>query len=175
VRVGLSIEAILAVTLTTMALVGCGSSLVPTTGTGGRAGGGPGGAGGGLIDGGGGLLGATGGVGGMGASCESGNQCPMGACFVAGSCVCGLPLVCFGSDPTPYAQYLNPRDGGYSAGYCPTSAEFRRGCGEGSVCYFGCGPLSPGEIDAAYDAGVRAATDGGLESCCFWVVGIPGV
>ena len=156
------------------ALVGCSSSLAPNLGSGGR-GGSQGGAGGGAIVGTGGVFGGTGGVGVVDASCQAGDQCPMGACIVSGSCVCGLPFVCFGSDPTVYEKYLNPRDGGYSTGYCPTSADFHQGCGEGSLCLYGCGPLSPAEISSAHDAGVRAAKDGGPDSCCFWVFGIPGV
>ena len=161
--------------LAATALIGCSSSLTPNLGSGGRGGGQEGGAAGGGIVGTGGVLGGSGGVGAVDASCQAGEQCPMGACSAAGSCVCGLPLVCFGSDPTVYEKYLNPRDGGYSAGYCPTTADFRKGCGEGSVCFYGCGPLSPAEISAARGAGVRAVTDGGGDSCCFWVLGIPGV
>jgi hypothetical protein len=161
--------------LVATALVGCSSSLAPNLGSGGRGGSQASGAGGGGIVGTGGVLGGSGGVGAGDASCQAGDQCPGGACFVGGSCACGLPLVCFGSDPTVYEKYLNPRDGGYPTGFCPTSAEFRRGCGEGSLCYYGCGPLSAAELSVAHDAGVRAVTDGGEDSCCFWVLGIPGV
>jgi hypothetical protein len=164
--------------LAATALVGCSSSLAPNPGSGGRGGGQASGAGGrGIVGtvGTGGTFGGSGGVGAVDASCQAGDQCPMGACIVAGSCTCGLPLVCFGSDPTVYEKYLNPRDGGYSAGYCPTTSELRKGCGEGSLCFYGCGPLSPAEIGAAQDAGVRAATDAVFDSCCFWLLGIPGV
>lgn len=164
-----------ALLLTATALIGCSSSLAPNPGSGGRGGGQEGGAGGGAIIGTGGVFGGSDGVGAVDASCQADDQCPMGACFAAGACSCGLPLVCFGSDPTIYQKYLNPRDGGYPADYCPTTAEFHHGCGEGSVCFYGCGPLTSVEISAANDAGVRTASDGGPDSCCFWVLGIPGV
>jgi hypothetical protein len=174
VRVGLTTAAIFAVSLCTCAAIGCSSSLAPKMASGGRGGGQQGGADGAVI-GAGGFLGGSGGTSAEDGGCPSGAQCPMGACAAAGSCACGLPLVCFGSDPTVYEKYLNPRDGGYSLGYCPTSTDFHQGCGEGSICYFGCGPLAPSEISAALDAGVRSTTDGGPDRCCFWVLGIPGV
>ena len=171
-RVGVTTAAILAVSLCTGAGIGCSSSRALNQASGGR--GGQGGADGAVI-GPAGFPGGSGGTSADDAGCQSSTQCPMGACAVAGSCACGLPLVCFGSDSTVYEKYLNPRDGGYSSGYCPTSADFRRGCGEGSICYFGCGPLDLSEISAARDAGVRSTTDGGPDLCCFWVLGIPGV
>jgi hypothetical protein len=200
-RVGLTNRSSIARALIMSAMLSCSSRLTPTTGSagaggtasgaGGESGGiagadgsfggassgaGGGGAGGsGAISGTGGVLGGSAGVGGADASCKSGDQCPMGACVVAGSCVCGLPLVCFGSDPTIYDKYLDPRDGGFPAGYCPTTTDFRRGCSEGSICYSVCGPLSSTELSAAYDAGVQAAMDSGAASCCFWVLGVAGV
>jgi hypothetical protein len=129
---------------------------------------------GGAADDGGLLIGGSG-TGGTDAGCQPGPTCAMGTCGMGGDCLCGLPLVCFGADPTVYAQYLTPRDGGPSVGQCPTPADFRQGCSEGSVCFHACGPLSPAAIGAAHDAGVRANTDGGFDSCCFWVFGIAGV
>ena len=123
----------------------------------------------------GGIVGGLGGAGGEDAGCQPSPECPLGACTVEGACSCGLPLVCFGSDSTVYEEYLNPRDGGYPTGYCPTATDFRLGCGEGSLCYHGCGPLSPAAIGAAQDAGVPGAHDAGSNGCCFWVLGIPGV
>jgi hypothetical protein len=166
--------AFLTVALCMGAVIGCNSSVAPNMGNGGHGGSQQGGAGGAVTDGGGGV-GGSGGGSAADAGCQSSVQCPMGACILAGSCICGLPLVCFGSDPTVYDTYLYPRDGGYPLGYCPTTADFRQGCGEGSICYSGCGPLSPAEIGAALDAGVRPVADGGPDQCCFWVVGIPGV
>jgi hypothetical protein len=166
---------IVALFLSTGTLIGCSSSLTTHQGTGGRGGSQQGGSGGTLILGSGGFHGGSGGSDGADAGCQAGAECPMGACVVAGSCICGVPLVCFGSDPTVYEKYLNPRDGGYSAGYCPTTDDFHHACGEGSLCYYGCGPLSPADIAAAQDAGVGPATDGGPDACCFWVFGIAGV
>jgi hypothetical protein len=60
-------------------------------------------------------------------------------------------------------------------GQCPTPNDFAHVQGEGAVSYSACGPLSPSEIALAHDAGVQLTTDGGTETCCFWVTGIPGV
>lgn len=84
-------------------------------------------------------------------------------------------LVCFGADETTYQLYLTPKDGGPMVGRCPAPDDFAHVQGEGAVSYTACGPLSPAEIALAHDAGVLLTTDGGTETCCFWVTGIPGV
>jgi hypothetical protein len=164
-----------ALLLVAIGALGCKTSLTSGGGAGGQGGGSKGVTGsGGTADDGGPLIGGSG-SGGTGAACQPGPTCAMGTCGAGGNCVCGLPLICFGADPTVYEQYLTPRDGGPGIGQCPTPADFRHSCSEGSVCFHACGPLSPAEIGAAHDAGVRASTDGGSDSCCFWVFGIAGV
>jgi|SRR5215471_11040553 len=108
-------------------------------------------------------------------ACRPGTDCPIGACAASGICVCGLPLVCFGTDPTIYARYLAPRDGAPTVGQCPTPDDFNHQCAEGSVCYYACGPLSATEIRDVDDAGIQPTSDAGAPSCCFWVFGIAGL
>lgn len=153
---------------------GCKTSLASGDGTGGQGGRSTGAAGSGGAAGGGLLIGGSGTTG-TDAGCRPGPTCAAGACGMGGECICGLPLVCFGADPAVYQQYLTPRDGGPTVGQCPTAADFRDGCSEGSVCFHACGPLSHAELGAAQDAGVRSNADGGVASCCFWVLEIAGV
>jgi hypothetical protein len=79
-------------------------------------------------------------------------------------------IVCFGSDPAPYQQYLEPGDGGPAPGQCPTRRDFMRVGGE--ICgYTSCGPLLGSAVPA--DAGATAG-DAGTD-CCFWVARLCGV
>lgn len=79
-------------------------------------------------------------------------------------------IVCFGSDPAPYQQYLEPVDGGPAPGQCPARRDFMRVGGE--ICgYASCGPLLGSAVPA--DAGATAG-DAGTD-CCFWVALLCGV
>jgi hypothetical protein len=79
-------------------------------------------------------------------------------------------IVCFGSDPAPYQQYLEPVDGGPALGQCPTRRDFMRVGGE--ICgYTSCGPLLGSAVPA--DAGATAGDAG--SDCCFWVAYLCGV
>ena len=79
-------------------------------------------------------------------------------------------IVCFGSDPAPYLDYLLP-DAGVAVGQCPKPSDFLppRGEGSGPCGHLACGPLLPAAVAALLDAGA----DG--EACCFWAVEVCGV
>jgi len=77
-------------------------------------------------------------------------------------------LVCFGSEPIRYQQYLVSSDGGAGPGECPSDSDFIAAAGEGRCGYSACGPLSPSAIARLSDAGY-ATSDAGTD-CCFLVV-----
>ena len=83
-----------------------------------------------------------------------------------------LGVVCFGSDPSPYQQYLKPVDGGAASGSCPAMSDFIPVRGE-SCGYVSCGPLLGSAVAEMPDAGAIVG-DAGI-ACCFLVARVCGV
>lgn len=83
-----------------------------------------------------------------------------------------IGVVCFGSDPAPYQQYLTPADGGVAPGQCPTTRDFVPVRGE-SCGYPACGPLLGSAISDLPDASAVVG-DAGTD-CCFLVARLCGV
>ena len=92
-----------------------------------------------------------------------------GTCAPLGESRC---VVCFGSDPAPYRQYLTPADGGVAPGQCPTLGDFVPVRGE-SCGYIACGPLLGSAISDLPDASAVVG-DAGTD-CCFLVARLCGV
>jgi hypothetical protein len=81
-------------------------------------------------------------------------------------------IQCFGADPAPYEQYLQPIDGGWTPGQCPRTGDFMRIGGE-RCGWLACGPLLGAAVSELPDAG-EIAGDAGAE-CCFYVARLCGV
>jgi hypothetical protein len=81
-------------------------------------------------------------------------------------------IVCFGSDPLPYQQYLRPVDGGPEAGRCPSVRDFDGPGGE-RCGWASCGPLLGSAVPDPADAAATAG-DAGTD-CCFYVARVCGV
>ncbi len=87
-------------------------------------------------------------------------------------------IACFGSDPSPYEQYLRPRDGGVAPGQCPGVGDFGGSIGEAECAWFACGPLTAAGVADLADAGITRGDDGGSGSaggCCYVVRYVCGV
>jgi hypothetical protein len=88
-----------------------------------------------------------------------------------GACSRSVPavrqqVICFGSDPAPYEEYLTPDAGAAGPGRCPTMSDFPSFFGE-SCGYVGCGPLLGSAVSQLPDAGAIIGDAG--TSCCFLV------
>lgn len=81
-------------------------------------------------------------------------------------------IVCFGSDPLPYQQYLRPVDGGSAPMRCPTMRDFDGPGGE-RCGWVSCGPLLGSAVPDPADASATAG-DAGTD-CCFYVARVCGV
>jgi hypothetical protein len=66
-------------------------------------------------------------------------------------------IICFGSDPAPYEQYLRRGDAGVRVGQCPSIVDFVPVTGD--CTRYACGPLLP--------SAAREVVDGGDSDCCF--------
>ncbi len=92
---------------------------------------------------------------------------------LTGGLVISQSLVCFGSDPAPYQQFLTPRDGGVAPGQCPSMGDFIPYRGGESCGYVTCGPLLGSAVTDLLDGGTVGG-DAGTD-CCYFIAQVCGV
>lgn len=83
-------------------------------------------------------------------------------------------LVCFGSDPAPYVQYLKP-DGSVLVGQCPMVSDFQGPISEGTCGYAACGPVSSEAGAGGAEGGTDVDGPPAADSCCFWLLRSCGI